>query len=171
MKSIEILGKRNIDKMNKIKNPKRQGIDKWKIDEAYFTHNKHIEIVNSLYLNQAHEHEILVKREIDKKIKGYKSQDIQKEILDINRFIYLEYVLERLVVSKMKCFYCNDNCDILYKDVLYKKQWTLDRIDNEYGHNIDNVVICCYECNIKRGDMDYERFKKGKEIKIVRKGF
>jgi len=27
------------------------------------------------------------------------------------------------------------------------------------------------ECNIKRGDMDSERFKRGKEIKIVRKQF
>ena len=47
----------------------------------------------------------------------------------------------------------------------------LDRINNNLGHNNDNVVISCYECNIKRGTMDYERFKKGKEIKIVRKSF
>ena len=69
----------------------------------------------------------------------------------------------------LSCCYCKDNCDILYKDVLYKKQWTLDRIDNDYGHNNNNVVICCYECNVKRGDMDYERFKQGKSIKFIRK--
>jgi 5-methylcytosine-specific restriction endonuclease McrA len=169
MKSIDILGKRNIDKINKVKNPVRRCIDKWKVDDVYFAHNKQVEIVNSLYVNQPHEYEKIVKREVEKKIGGYKSQDIRNNILDLNRLISLDQVLEKLVVSKMKCCYCKDNCDILYKDVLYKKQWTLDRIDNDYGHNNNNVVICCYECNVKRGDMDYERFKQGKSIKFIRK--
>ena len=61
-----------------------------------------------------------------------------------------------------------DNCELLYRNVLSKKQWTLDRINNDLGHNNDNVVICCYECNVKRGDMDSQRFKDGKSIKIVK---
>ena len=64
-----------------------------------------------------------------------------------------------------------ENCELLYKNTLAKKQWTLDRINNEYGHNHDNVVICCLECNIKKGEMDSDRFKQGKEIKIIRKLF
>lgn len=38
---------------------------------------------------------------------------------------------------------------LLYKLVREPKQWTLDRIDNEYGHCVDNIVLSCLECNLK----------------------
>jgi 5-methylcytosine-specific restriction endonuclease McrA len=75
------------------------------------------------------------------------------------------------MTSKLKCYYCKSLCELIYKDIFAKNQWTLDRINNKKGHNYDNVVISCLDCNIKRGDMDSERFKKGKEIKVVRKLF
>lgn len=181
MRSIDITGKRNIDKIQKVKNPERKETIKWNLDDSYFTYNKQIQIINSLYLNQGCDEEqkhkqepeqnILAKREISKKINGYKSQDIQKELLDLNRLISLDQTIEKLMISKLKCFYCKENCDLLYKNTLAKKQWTLDRLNNEYGHNHDNVVICCLECNIKKGEMDSDRFKQGKEIKIIRKLF
>ena len=171
MRSIDITGKRNIDKIRNIKNPERKETIKWNLDDSYFTYNKQIQIINSLYLNQEQEQNILAKREISKKINGYKSQDIQKELLDLNRLISLDQTIEKLMVSKLKCFYCKENCELLYKNTLAKKQWTLDRLNNEYGHNHDNVVICCLECNIKKGEMDSDRFKQGKDIKIIRKLF
>lgn len=171
MRSIDITGKRNIDKIRNIKNPERKETIKWNLDDSYFTYNKQIQIINSLYLNQGCEQDILAKREISKKINGYKSQDIQKELLDLNRLISLDQTIEKLMVSKLKCFYCKENCELLYKNTLAKKQWTLDRLNNEYGHNHDNVVICCLECNIKKGEMDSDRFKQGKDIKIIRKLF
>jgi len=171
MKSIEINGKRNIERMTNIKNPQRKSVTSWNIDVSYFTYLKQIQIINSLYLEQSIEYETLTKREITKKIKGYEKQDIMKSILDKDKIISLEQVIERLMESKLNCFYCHDHCEVLYKDVLSKKQWTLDRINNTLGHNHDNVVVCCLECNVKRGDMDSERFKRGKEIKIVRKLF
>jgi len=177
MRSIDITGKRNIDKIQNIKNPLRKETIKWNLDDSYFTYNKQIQIINSLYLNQEQEQEqdqeqnILAKREISKKINGYKSQDIQKELLDLNRLISLDQAIEKLMVSKLKCFYCKENCELLYKNTLAKKQWTLDRVNNDYGHNHDNVVICCLECNIKKGEMDSDRFKQGKDIKIIRKLF
>ena len=169
MKSIEITGKRNLDKINKVEKPKRKQTEKWSLDNIYFTHNKQVEMINNLYLNQTFEYDTLLKREIDKKIKGYKNQDIQKTLLNINKFISLDSTIEKLVSSKLKCYYCNDSCELLYRNVLSKKQWTLDRINNDLGHNDDNVVICCYECNVKRGDMDSQRFKDGKSIKIIKK--
>jgi len=169
MKSIEITGKRNLDKINKVENPKRKQTEKWNLDNIYFTYKKHVEMINNLYLNQHFEYDTLLKREIDKKIRGYKSQDIQKTLLNNNKFISLDNTIEKLVSSKLKCYYCNDNCQLLYSNVLSKKQWTLDRINNDLGHNDDNVVICCYECNVKRGDMDSQRFKHGKSIKIIKK--
>lgn len=171
MRSIDITGKRNIDKIRNIKNLERKETIKWNLDDSYFTYNKQVQIINSLYLNQEPEQNILAKREISKKINGYKSQDIQKELLDLNRLISLDQTIEKLMVSKLKCFYCKENCELLYKNTLAKKQWTLDRVNNKYGHNHDNVVICCLECNIKKGEMDSDRFKQGKDIKIIRKLF
>jgi 5-methylcytosine-specific restriction endonuclease McrA len=171
MKSIEITGKRNIEGMSNIKNPQRKNVTSWNIDVSYFTYLKQIKLINSLYLEQSVEHTILVRREITKKIKGYKTQDILKTLFDKDKIISLEQVIERLMESKLNCFYCRDRCEVLYKEVLSKKQWTLDRINNTLGHNYDNVVVCCLECNVKRGNMDSERFKHGKEIKIVRKLF
>lgn len=170
-KKIEIIGKRNIDKINKVENPKRKVSEKWKIDESLYTNNKQIEMINKIYLEEEGDEEIWLKREIKKKLNGYKNQDITKKLINLIKLISLDEMIEKLVESKLKCFYCKENCELIYKDIFAKKQWTLDRINNKEGHNNDNVVIACYECNIKRGDMDSERFKSGKEIKIVRKGF
>lgn len=35
-----------------------------------------------------------------------------------------------------------------------------DRIDNSKPHTEDNVVPCCYECNVKRGKKSYIEYKK-----------
>ena len=171
MKSINITGKRNVDKINKVERPERKDTQNWSFDESFYTYNKQIEIVNNMYLDNSQEHEIVLKREIEKKIRGYRNQDMQKKLIDLNKLISLDQTIELLVVSKLKCFYCKDKCSLLYKNIFEKKQWTLDRINNNEGHNHDNVVISCLDCNIKRGDMDSERFKKGKEIRIVRKQY
>ena len=56
----------------------------------------------------------------------------------------------------------------MYENVREKKQWTLDRIDNDIGHTSDNVVICCLECNLKRGRLDDKKFKFTKQMKIIK---
>ena len=106
-----------------------------------------------------------------RKLTGYKYQDIKKKTINISKFISLEQTIEKIMEIKLYCFYCKEKCELIYKDIFAKKQWTLDRINNNQGHNWDNVVISCLECNIKRGDMDSERFKRGKQIQIVRKQF
>ena len=171
MKTIEFKGKRNIDKINLVSVPTRKDATKYSFNDDYYSHRVQIELVNKLFLDEKILQGKQVIQTITKKISGYKSQDIQKQLFDVNWFISLDDVMECLVNSKLNCFYCREICELLYKDCLSKKQWTLDRIDNNMGHNRDNVVISCLDCNIKRGDMDYDRFKKGKEIKIVRKQF
>jgi len=169
MKAIEIKGKRNIDKMNNISVPVRSDAIKYLFEDDCYKHRIQIELINKLFLGEEMKDSKNVIQILNKKITGYKNQDVQKQLFDINWFVSLDDVIELLVISKLKCYYCKENCQLLYKECFSKKQWTLDRIDNLMGHNRDNVVICCLECNIKRGDMDCERFKKGKEIKIVRK--
>lgn len=36
----------------------------------------------------------------------------------------------------------------------------LDRIDPKKPHNIDNVVPCCYDCNVAKLDRSQEDFKE-----------
>ena len=170
-KNIEISGKRNIDKINNIKNPSRKESNKWSIYDKIFNYKEQVEILNKLFLDEKGEKEIQLEKDIIKKLKSYKNQDIIKKHIDLDIFISLCDCIELLVVSKLKCVFCKENCLLIYKNIYDKKQWTLDRIDNNYGHNHNNVSICCYECNIKIGDMNRDRFKKGKEIKIVRKQY
>jgi hypothetical protein len=50
------------------------------------------------------------------------------------------------------------------------KQWTLDRIDNDIGHNKKNLVIACLECNLKRKRTNKDKFMFTKNMKITREG-
>ena len=101
-----------------------------------------------------------------KKISGYKAQDKKDEERTIEGIITEEEVLEKLVGAKLKCHYCCENMKLLYNISRDPKQWTLDRIDNEQGHNVGNVKISCLECNVKRGTTRMERFKEGRIIRI-----
>jgi len=176
MKSIEIKGKRNIDKFKKLEDPEikneRSIIQKWdkNILQDFESHDTQLRMINKCYLNiNPLLNKELFLKEIQKKIDGYKRQDIEKELYDENYFLKFENVLQTLVESGLKCYYCKCKVYIIYSEVLCKCQWTIDRIDNDYGHNNNNIVIACYECNVRRGTMDSERFKFGKQLKLIKK--
>ena len=149
---------------------KRSSCEKWDLSEHCFTHAYQFCEISKLYLNMEDasvEHRSLIIKELSTKISGYKRQDVEKKIFQKDLFISLENVIDKLLCSKMKCFYCKQSCELLYKNMYSKQQWTLDRINNDLGHNADNVVISCLECNLKRGSMDSERFKYGKQIGLT----
>jgi len=176
MKSISIKGKRNTDKINSMNNPdiihERTAIKKWppEILALYESHDEQVNVVNKIYMDVMPlvNREIFIK-EIVKKIDGYKRQDIEKKLYEPDKFIDMEEVLSKLTACKISCHYCKKNCYILYNEVLSKTQWTIDRIDNDYGHNKDNIVIACLDCNVRRGTMNSERFKLGKQLKFIKK--
>ena len=177
MKSISITGKRNTDKIKSLDNPdmicERNSVKKWTKELIIFyeKHNEQVCVINKLYMDvQAFENREIFIKEIEKKINGYKKQDIIKDIYDKDNFIDMEYVLSKLTGCKIKCHYCSENCYILYNEVLSKTQWTIDRIDNGYGHNKGNIVIACLNCNLRRGTMDSERFKLGKQMTFIKMG-
>ena len=107
-----------------------------------------------------------MKKQIQTKINGYKSQDIIKGIFSIDSFITLENILVMLCKCELRCFYCKDMVKVLYKQVREPKQWTLERIDNQYGHNNNNVEIACLSCNLRRGTMYHERYRFTKQLVI-----
>jgi hypothetical protein len=98
------------------------------------------------------------------KRQGYKSQDIQKNLFEQNKFISVDGIRNLLVTSRLICFYCNLPVKLIYKYARDPKQWSLERVDNSYGHNTDNVVIACLDCNVRRRTMFQERYKKTKEM-------
>ena len=57
---------------------------------------------------------------------------------------------------------------ILYEISREMKQWTLDRIDNNIGHNYDNIVISCLDCNLKRRLKNKDSFLFTKQLKLTR---
>jgi hypothetical protein len=173
-----IEGKRNVDKLSeklgeKLLNnvPKRARTIKWTIDDAFFAYDKQIEVLRRLITDDPdlEERKFFIK-EIKNKLDGYARQDNENGIHDLSSFISLNAIIELLLVNKMRCTYCYKCCELIYKDVMAPRQWTLDRVDNDQGHNAGNVVLACLACNLQRRTMDSERFKFGKQLRIV-KGF
>lgn len=167
MKKIIIKGKRNIDSLSNKKNKKRKITEKI-TNKKVFDKLTQIEYLNKLFLEEKYDGMEFLKREVERKINGYKNQDIKKKILDENKIIKYGECLEKLVISKLKCYYCKKDCLLAYENVREEKQWTLDRLDNSIGHNKDNVVICCLKCNLKRRTLDDEKFKFTKQMRIIK---
>ena len=75
--------------------------------------------------------------------------------------ITIDWMIENII--KQPCIYCGDTHRV-----------GCDRIDNDKGHAMDNVVPCCYDCNCARNNnFSYEEMlilgKTIKEIKANRK--
>ena len=167
MKKIIIKGKRNIDGMKGEKKSKRKVLENIKF-ENLFKEKSQIEWLNKLFLEEKYIGFEFVKKEVEKKLKSYKNQDLTKNIYEKKLFISYNECLEKLVISKLRCHYCRKKCLFMYENVREYRQWTLDRINNDNGHNKENVVICCLECNLKRGTMNDEKFKFTKQLRIIK---
>lgn len=124
-----------------------------------------------LYLNVNFDGDKLLQRELNNKLSNYKQQDKKKKRFNEDKFIGLESLLEKLVATKLKCNYCKEQCLVFYKNVREQKMWTLDRIDNNIGHNTDNVVISCLHCNLQKRRRGEEAFKFMKQMVITKKKF
>jgi len=174
-KEINILGKNNRYQMSKLTIQKKEPLKKKNIhfSEDMFCIKNQYELLNKIICNYDPllvSNEIKkIKMEIDKKMASYKSQDLKKNRYSESQFINLEIVLNKLKESNMECFYCQEKIFLLYDIVRELKQWTLDRIDNELGHNKDNVVISCLDCNLKRRRKGQDAFLFTKQLSIVKK--
>ena len=83
-------------------------------------------------------------------------QALEPKQLDIS----LIQLCNMLMECKLKCIYCNECMYIIYHMNRDKTQWTLDRIDNNKPHLLNNVVISCLGCNLKRKRTDFYKFNK-----------
>lgn len=109
-----------------------------------------------------------LRRQVCAKISGYKSQDMKKGIYDDAKFVRFDDVVALMAERKMSCFYCKKQALLFYEYSRDCDQWTLERIDNARGHNVDNVEIACLNCNLRRRTMYHERYVFTKQMGTVR---
>jgi hypothetical protein len=65
-------------------------------------------------------------------------------------------------LSQLPCHYCNkppsnNRTHRYYKDISFQYNG-LDRLDNSQTHNLNNVVPCCWICNNKKSNWNYQEF-------------
>ena len=182
-KQINITGQANryqIKKLTqeKIVDKKRVETKKWELELEYFQYNKQLQLLIDISNNilNVYENEdkdtnaskILI-NQIEKKINSYKQQDIDKKILNNEKKINLTCIIDKLNETEIKCYYCKCEMLILYENVRDSKQWTVDRINNDIGHNIDNFVLACLDCNLKRRCKSSDKFLFTKQLNIIKK--
>jgi actin-related protein len=173
-KQINITGQSNRYQIKKLtqekkKDKKRVEIEKLNLTEEYFIFEKQIEIMNNILNNDEDKNgsKILIKH-IEKKINSYKQQDVDKKVLNNEKFINLKFIIDKLIETEIKCYYCKCEMYILYENVRDLKQWTVDRINNDLGHNVDNVVLACLDCNLKRRCRSADKFLFTKQLNIIK---
>jgi hypothetical protein len=160
--------KKLIKPKNVNENKKRVESEKWTFDESYYEYSSQLKILIDLSNNLNNEVSKIVVQEINKKINGYKQQDKLKKILDENKFLTFKTVLQKLIEYELKCHYCKTELKILYDISRQMTQWSVDRIDNDKGHNSDNFYIACLDCNLKRRRRSDDKFLFTKQMKLVK---
>ena len=163
-KTINITGTHNKYQMKKLikernTEPKKREVSKkWSFPEEYYNYEKQMKLIG---INAERFNAI-------KKIYGYKHQDILKKKLDTNTFIDFNCVIQKMIECELKCRYCKCEMSVLYDITREMKQWSVDRIDNDKGHNKDNFHLACLDCNLKRRRRTDEKFLFTKQLNIVK---
>jgi hypothetical protein len=110
----------------------------------------------------------IVVQQINSKIYGYKHQDIIKKYLNKEKFLTFQSIIQKMIECELKCRYCKEEMFVLYDVSRELYQWSVDRIDNNVGHNIDNYHLACLECNLKRRRRTDEKFLFTKQLNIIK---
>jgi hypothetical protein len=112
----------------------------------------------------------LICQQIERKIAGYKQQDIHKGLLCPEKLVTLPSIINSFLLVDFCCFYCKEKMLVLYEMVRENNQWTVDRVNNDLGHNTDNYVLACLGCNLKRRCRTKEQYLFTKQLVIKKIG-
>ena len=126
-------------------------------------------VLNKLYLNMEFDGSSQAKKNMQKKLNSYQSQDKKKNKFNSDTFITFTQLVEKMVASKMHCYYCRYKVKLFYDYVREPLQWTLDRLDNTQGHGNNNTVIACLKCNLERRTQNDKKFLFSKQMRIIKK--
>ena len=107
------------------------------------------------------------KSEIERKIGGYKQQDIKKDRVF---GITYEQIVCKMEQQQLQCKYCQQEMLLKYDSRRERelRQWTLDRLDNELGHTVANCHLACLKCNLQRRRTSDAAFAFTKQL-IIKK--
>jgi hypothetical protein len=174
-KTINIVGTNNRYMMKKLvrekkSEPKKREVCKgWGFSEEYFNYDKQMKLINDISSNIMDDNVTKIAiQQINKKISSYKQQDIIKNKLDLELFIDFNCVINKMIDCELKCRYCKSEMSVLYDITREMKQWSVDRIDNDKGHNKDNIHLACLDCNLKRRRRTDEKFLFTKQLNIIK---
>jgi 5-methylcytosine-specific restriction endonuclease McrA len=145
----------------------------WGLNDEELSHNKQLNILTDSHFIQNENKNTYISKllsHIKHKISGYRHQDVLKKKFNDGEFVSFEETVNLLKLSNLKCCYCSENIYILYEHVREMKQWSLDRIDNNMGHNMGNLVVACLECNLKRRRTNKDAFMFTKNMVIIKEG-
>ena len=152
---------------------KRVQSEKWSFSSENFDYLNQLQMIKNIFNNGLCHNEDDVSKiavqEINKKISGYKQQDRIKKRYDESQFLTLESVILKMVECELKCRYCRGEMDVIYDISRESRQWSVDRINNDLGHNLTNFHLACLECNLKRRRRTDEKFLFTKQLNIVKK--
>ena len=160
---------------------KKKDVERWGLPMKYFEEDVQLDIIYDLItllkrenepkiiLDLSEEKYQIIQGVINAKIKSYRQQDILKKRLDETKLITIEETLDIMKESNMCCYYCKQKVFLLYEVVRENSQWTLDRINNDIGHNSGNCVLACLKCNLKRRRTGADAFLFTKQLNIVKK--
>jgi hypothetical protein len=163
-KKIVITGKTNRYQMNKVLKivfPCAKK-DSEKMDSSFYD----FEYQRKMLEEETSECYQEMKKEIAKKLNGYKHQDDMKKRTLTDPYSTSEIM--NVLQKEMGCYYCKEKMLVLYENKREKTQWTLDRIDNDLGHNKTNVVVSCLQCNMEKRRRDNDKFLYSKNIKLIK---
>jgi hypothetical protein len=143
----------------------------WGLNAEELSHTRQLDyLLNDTDEPDEPEYRSNLVKHIKHKIGSYKQQDIIKKKFNQSHFVSLTETIELLKSCKLTCCYCSEKVYLLYEHVREMKQWSLDRIDNNLGHNIGNLVIACLECNLKRRRTNKDAFMFTKNMVIIKEG-
>lgn len=184
LKTINITGvynKYKITNRDITKEPKKRVVaENWCFPVSFFENNEQLKLIQNIQyvslkeplqeepLQEADKVSKIIFQQINKKISGYKQQDIIKSKLNKDKFITFHSVIQKMIDCELKCYYCKENMNVLYDISRELKQWTVDRIDNNVGHNIGNFHLACLDCNLKRRRRSDDKYLFTKQMNIVK---
>jgi|SaaInlV_150m_DNA_4_1039716.scaffolds.fasta_scaffold48103_1 hypothetical protein len=174
IKKINIVFKDPKEVLKEKNEPKKRSITKttkWAKNTKNVSHEDQIKYIKEICEDTIQNPEIcsIMIQQIKQKINGYHNQDVIKKILNEDKFVDFKYVIDLIRDSNLNCFYCRQSTFVLYENVREMKQWSLERIENQYGHNKENVEIACLSCNLGRRTMYHERYLFTKQLEIIKK--
>ena len=125
------------------------------------------QLVDNMSLDNTEESKTML-LQIKQKIRSYKQQDVLKNRWNEANFVDIGHVIRKMIDMKLLCYYCKQQMCVLYEVSREMTQWTIDRIDNDKGHNNDNYHLACLECNLKRRRQTDAKFLFTKQLRIVK---